>query len=64
MDKVLRTTLRTHLSYIADTATLAQRVASQSDLCDLLDDIDAHLQAAIEVLRTHRHNQVGGIYER
>ena len=55
MDKTTIRTLRTHLSYIADTATMAQRVKPHSeDLCDLLDDIETHLQAAIESLKRLR----------
>ncbi len=50
MDKTTIRTLRTHLSYISDTATMAQRVSPDGeDLCDVLDDIDTHLQAAIAI---------------
>ena len=51
MDKPTLRTLRAYLSDIAFTATMAQRVRVESDMMELLDDLDATVQAAIALLR-------------
>jgi hypothetical protein len=55
--KALRDALRDRLQSIASRALQARRMSVTSDnLCDLVDDIDNDVQAAIEIINRLRRN--------